>query len=118
MKNPVAGVCVDAAKAWVIEGTPINQTIESCDDITKFITVRRVTGGGVWRDQYLGKVVRWVYGKGGSPITYKKNGNKVATSDGAVPVMDRGAARVLDIDHGKYIEMTNDILKSIGVENV
>ena len=118
MKNPVAGTCVDAAKAWVIEGTPINQTIESCDDITKFITVRRVTGGGVWRDQYLGKVVRWVYGKGGSPITYKKNGNKVATSDGAVPVMDRGAARVLDIDHGKYIEMTNDILKSIGVENV
>jgi hypothetical protein len=46
-KNPVATICVDAVNAFLIAGTPIATTISSCRDITKFVSVRSVTGGAV-----------------------------------------------------------------------
>tara|TARA_R110000803_G_scaffold116981_1_gene185535 strand:+ start:6330 stop:8099 length:1770 start_codon:yes stop_codon:yes gene_type:complete len=115
MKNPVASICVEAAKAYLITGRSIKSYIEGCKDIKPFITARRVTGGAVWRGEYLGKVVRWVYTTDGEAITYKKNGNKVATSDGATPVMDM-PDEIPNLDYNKYITMTEDILKSVGVD--
>lgn len=47
-KNPANQICLDAMKAYIINGTPIEQTIRRCDDIRKFVTVRKVQGGGSW----------------------------------------------------------------------
>lgn len=115
-KNPVMSICVEAAVAYLNDGTPIVTTIQECGDIRKFLTVRTVKGGAVWRGQYLGRVVRWVWGAGGEAITYQSNGNKVATSDGAVPVMDFDEIEFdeLDIDYRRYLEATEEILTSVG----
>jgi hypothetical protein len=46
-KNPENDICTDAMIAYIKYGTPFMQTIKSCYDITKFLTVRRVNGGAV-----------------------------------------------------------------------
>lgn len=38
----------DAACEWLRSGTPIEETIASCTDIRKFITVAKVGSGGTW----------------------------------------------------------------------
>ena len=53
-----------------------------------FIIVKQVRGGGQWRGEHLGKVVRWFWGIGGSELTYKSTGHKIPSSDGAIPCME------------------------------
>ncbi len=115
-KNPQAPICVEAVTKFLTEKTPIATTITNCKDLTKFLTVRTVNGGAVWKDQYLGRVVRWVLSPSGEKITYKKNGNKVAGSDGALPVMELGPDKFdwTELDYKKYIENANDILGGLG----
>ena len=60
----------------------------------------KVANGGIWKGQYLGRVVRWYWSKKGEPIyrqsnivELKKDGTpkkdvKVANSDGAWQLMD------------------------------
>lgn len=121
-KNPQAPICIEAVKKLLTDGTPIANTIKSCDDVRKFLTVRSVTGGAIWKDEYLGRVVRWIYSKEGAPIIYKKpnkkgNFNKVALSDGARPIMELGDFPE-DIDYKKYIIIANDILDDIGLTDI
>ena len=113
MKNPQAYVCVEAAIAYLTEGTAPEEYIHGCDDVTKFLTVRRVNKGAVWRGEYLGKVVRWVWATDGEMITYKHNGTKVATSDAAWPMMELGDLPD-NLDYDKYVEVARDIISSVG----
>jgi hypothetical protein len=113
-KNPTSLICVDAVIAHITESAPIEQTIKSCSDVTKFLTVRAVKGGGEWEGEYLGKVVRWYHSTNGAPITYKSNGNKVAKSDGAKPLMDLPNTLPTDIDYQVYINESQNILEVIG----
>lgn len=46
-KNPQNIICNEAVIALLDKGVPIEQTIRSCADIRKFVTVRTVRGGGV-----------------------------------------------------------------------
>lgn len=118
-KNPQYEITVEAVIAYLKDGIAIEETILNCKDITKFCCVRTVAGGGKYKGNYLGKVVRWVYTIDGEPILYQKNGNKVATSDGAYPVMDLSevSCDVWDkIDYKKYIEISNKLLADIGVK--
>lgn len=116
-KNPQAPVITRAVSELLIHRTAIEKTIRGCKDMTLFLRVRSVTGGAVYRDTYLGRVVRWVYTTDGDVITYKKNGNKVPLSDGSTPAM------VLDdmpnnIDYARYIEDAKSILDDLGVTNL
>lgn len=119
-KNPHNAICVEAAKALLERGTPIDKTIRECRDIRKFVTVRRVNGGAKYREQFIGKVVRWYFGVGRTDAihytkpTAKGNFNKVATSDGAVPLMELPDAFPSDVDHDRYIAMAYEILVDIG----
>lgn len=47
-KNPANQICLDAMKAYLIHGIPLETTIRRCEDIRKFVTVRKVQGGGSW----------------------------------------------------------------------
>ena len=114
-KNPAAAICIQSVMDYLTKGADIEATIRDCKDITQFLTVRSVTGGAIWRDQYLGRVVRWIYSTDGEKITYKKNGNKVPKSDGSRPVMELDGM-VDDIDYDRYIQEAYDILKDIGHE--
>jgi hypothetical protein len=118
-KNPQAEISTIAVRDYLLNETPLEKTIKGCKDITKFLTVRSVTGGALWRGQYLGRVVRWIYSNDGSEILYKKknksdNNNKVAKSDGARPVMQLGNFPK-DIDYPKYVEESVEILDSLGL---
>jgi hypothetical protein len=169
-KNPTNIICVDAVKAYILDGVPVETTIRQCSDIRKFITVRAVKGGGEWvantiiaetvgakraaltaagwfessakewtnrvrhdnlqppvpldaafklhRDsiprQYLGKAVRWYYGRGqNGHIAYATNGNLVARSEGARPVMELPDVLPPDIDYAWYVAETQSLLKDL-----
>ena len=46
-KNPDVEICSDAVADFLAYGTPILYTIAACQDIRKFVTVRKVNGGAV-----------------------------------------------------------------------
>jgi|TARA_R100001463_G_scaffold15313_3_gene40020 hypothetical protein len=116
-KNPTATICVNAAMDYLTKNKPIDETIKSCKDIKEFLTVRSVTGGAVWGDDYLGRVVRWIYSNKGQQISYKKNGNKVPKSDNSRPIMELEEFPN-DIDYDRYINESKQILEDIGYSEI
>jgi DNA polymerase elongation subunit (family B) len=118
-KNPSYDISTLAVMEYLNNGVDVAKTIKNCKDITKFLCLKQITGGGLWKDNYLGKVARWVYTKDNDDfIKCKSNGNKVATSDGAYPVMD--LSKIDDdiwnhLDYDKYINIANDLLTDLGV---
>jgi hypothetical protein len=116
-KNPDCAIAYDAVAAFLADGVPVEQTVNDCDDITKFVLVRRVTGGALWKGQYLGKVVRFYYSDdfaNSAQIDYAKNGNKVSKSDGCKPIMDLPDTLPDDIDRPRYIDMAKKLLVEVG----
>ena len=115
-------ICSDAVLAFLKHGTPIEQTIRECGDVRQFVTVVNATGGATWREEYLGKVVRYYWAIDGDPIIkvkgHPKTGNrpKVSKTDGCRPMMtmpdDFGVPG--DLDYGRYIDEAKAILKDIG----
>jgi len=114
-KGYATEVCLDAVIAYLRDGTDPATVIESETDIRKFLTMRGVRGGAVWQGQELGKVVRWYNSLHGEPIRYRTNGNKVAGSDGARPLMDLPVALPSDIDYDWYVTRCVKLLKDLGV---
>lgn len=50
-KNPQFEICSDAVAFYLMNGTPIQDTIISCTDIRKFVAIRAVKGGGIQYDR-------------------------------------------------------------------
>jgi DNA polymerase elongation subunit (family B) len=118
-KNPDALICSDAVQALFTKNIPIEQTIKSCKDITRFVSVIKVTGGGEKDGIYLGKTVRYYYAKGiQGCINRVANGNKVPKTDGGKPCQDLPPSFPNDIDYERYIQIANDILIEIGYTKV
>lgn len=120
MKNPSMPILTNAVVDFLAKGVPIEQTIREGRDIRDFVTVVNVQGGGTWRGEYLGKVVRFIWSTDGSEILYKeaneKTGNfkKVSKTDGARPVMDLPDEFPEDIDYDRYIQQATEILMDLG----
>lgn len=113
--NPVNYICIEAVKKFLEHGTDIEETIRTCNDITKFLTIRTVNGGAVKESTLIGKAIRWYYGAYElDAIYYSTNGNKVPKSDGGVPLMVLPDTMVDDIDYPWYITESYRILKDIG----
>lgn len=118
-KNPVATICIEAAQRYLIEGVPILQSIQDCEDVRKFVAVRRVTGGAVWNGSYLGKAIRWYYAKGNPPeMVYATSGNMVPKSVGAKPLMTLPEEVPEDLDDAWYAAEAWSILVDIGAKLV
>ena len=135
-KHPDVDVCSDAVVAFLTMGTPLEQTIRECREVTKFVRVRGAKGGAVWwqdedQDTYietladgtkvlhggvhLGRAVRWYYAIGS--LDYIIDGgslNKVAGSDGARPVMELPDSLPTDIDYRYYVSVAEQMLNDIG----
>jgi len=119
-KNAEYYIVFDAIKKYLLDKTPLEETIRACEDVREFIICRNVTGGGIWKEEYLGKVVRWYYSTHGEKIVSKKNGNKVAKSDNARPIMDLPFDNEIpgDLDIDYYIDLAIGHLKDLGVDYV
>lgn len=114
-KNPEATICIEAAERYILNRTPIEETIANCKDITKFVCVRTVKGGAHKDGVYLGKVVRWYYAEEDyTPINYVGSGNKVPKSEGATPLMDLPDAFPNNINLAWYVKATEEILQNVG----
>jgi hypothetical protein len=116
-KNPETLICNDAAIAFVSVGTPIEETINACKDIRRFVVVRNVKSGATKSGKYLGKTIRWYYSNAmQGDIRYVTSGNKVPNSDGANPLMELPEENQLpeDLDYSRYIRIAKEILMEIG----
>ena len=115
-KNPANEIVTDAVLRFLRSGTPVDQTIRACQDITRFVSLRTVKGGAL--DQagnYLGRSARWYYARGVTgPITYKVNGYTVSRSEGARPLMDLPDTFPTDVDFDGYIAEAHTLLSDIG----
>ena len=132
-KAPHREICADAVIAYVKDGTPLDETIYRCRDIRKFVSVRTVKGGAIRRlfegtemeafeqDQpgtyeLLGKCVRWIYRRDyKGAIHYKTNGNMVADSTGAWPVMTLPDVFPDWIDYEYYVAHARKLLETLKV---
>jgi hypothetical protein len=118
-KNPDMDVCVDAVVAYLKDGTPIEESIEWCLDVRKFLTVRRVKGGAVKDDEYVGKALRWYYSTDTrTGFHYEMNGNAVPRTIGAKPMLDLDLALPPDLDYDYYVREAYAILQDIGMNAV
>ena len=114
-KNPTNEVCIDAAIKWLRDGVSVRDTIQSCTDITKFVTIRSVKGGAVKGDLYLGRAVRWYYASGETGhMQYKINGYTVPRSEWAKPLMDLPEDFPDDVNIDWYVAETMSILEDVG----
>jgi hypothetical protein len=117
-KNPDFTIVTDAVATFLSKGAPIEDTIRGSTDVRGFVTLRQVTGGGMWRGEYLGKAVRFYYSTepmANECITYAKNSNKVPRSDQAKPLMDLPEKLPDDVDFERYVSMAREALKDLGV---
>ena len=112
-KSPAMTIVSEAVMAYCTDGIEFSETLRACDDIRKFMNVRTVNGGAMWRDQYLGRVVRWIYAPDGSRISYKKNGDKVPKSDGARVLQTLPEEIPSDIDYAQYAAECDALYKSV-----
>lgn len=112
--SPECQVSVDAMVEFLRSGTPVEQTVRACRDVRQFVAVRKVTGGGLFRGQQLGRAVRWYYSKAGGVITNTKGG-QVANGAGVMPMMTLTDELPLDLDHDYYITRAKKMLLTVGV---
>jgi hypothetical protein len=133
-KGPNMDICADAVVAYLKDGVPLHKTITECTDIRKFVVLRGVSGGGYYvpplkskadgtgldfaavnEGVYLGKAVRWYYGKDKTSHIRNKKGDKVATSQGATPIMQLPDTLPSDIDYAHYERVAMEMLASVGI---
>lgn len=115
-KNPDCEITAEAAVEFFKNGTPVEQTIRACTDVRKFVTVRRVNGGAMKGETFVGKAIRIYYAKGEKGVlTYRTNGNTVPSSEGAKPLMTLPDALPADIDYDWYIREALAILEEVGL---
>lgn len=124
-KNPRMDIAADAVVEYLKKGTPLADTIRGCSDIRKFVAIAGVTGGGYWvtpqmetgevtaEPVWLGKACRFYYGINGGRLI-RKNGDQVAGSVGAVPIMDLPDRVPIDIDFNHYIAAAQKLLDVTG----
>lgn len=114
-KNPDCEVSINAAVEYLKHGTPIEDTIDACDDFRQFICVQRVNGGAEKDGEYIGKAIRWYYAEGERGyIQRMQNGNTVPRSLGARPCMELPDELPDDIDYAWYVREAHAILEDVG----
>lgn len=117
-KNPDCKIVFEAVAKFISAGEKIEETIKNCEDITKFIMLRRVEGGAMWRGEKLGKAVRYYHSSDlsimGDCIKYAKNSNTVPKSQGCRPIMTLPDRLPEDINYSMYINQAKQLLKEVG----
>ena len=113
--NPSNTICADAVIAFLKDGIAIEETVRSCEDIRRFVTVEKVVGGAEKDGNYLGKVIRWYYStEVEGCIVRSDNQYKVPSTDGARPMMIMPESFPDDIDYEWYIRESYAVLEDIG----
>ena len=114
-KNPQSEIVTRAVIEHLRHNTPVAETINTCRDITQFVSVRTVRGGAVKDGVLLGKAIRWYYAHGvNGAIHYRVNNYTVPRTEGARPLMELPADFPADVDLDWYLREASSVLKDIG----
>lgn len=114
-KNPEHIICSDAVIAAILNGTPVEETVRQCQDVKRFMCVKKVTGGAYGSGTYIGKVIRWYYSTDSKgTINRVASGAIVGKSSGAIPLMDMPPQIPPDLNFDWYIDTANKTLEDIG----
>lgn len=122
--TPYAQIVSRAVIEKVVNNTDITLTITECRDIQEFLLTQQVKGDWevTWRDEPLGKMVRFYKALDGSPIIrtplhsgVKGNAGVVANSDSSVPLPDLPASfdSIVDMDYSWYIKQAETLYTTI-----
>jgi len=117
-KNPQMTVCSEALVRYLTDGAPFEETIRACRDPRMFVTVIRVTGGAVWRNHSLGRVIRYYWSLDGDQILYEGSRKRVAKADGARPLLELTDEVPRDVDHLRYREETSRLAADYGIREL
>lgn len=114
-RSPPNQIAVEAVINYVAYGTPVSDTILASQDITKFISLQKVTGGASWRGTKIGKTIRWYYSTevGNNETIINNKGHCVARSAKAKPMMQMPDEFPDDVDFNWYINEANSILNKL-----
>jgi hypothetical protein len=124
MTNPNASIVSEAVMLLLRDNIPVEKTIKDCRDLTKFLLVRRATGGGMKDGVYLGKICRWYIRENdfGCIQTVKPNkagiNAMVSESDGAQPVQTLTDSFPTDLNYAWYINKAKETLVDLGLNNL
>lgn len=120
MTSPKNTICVEAVIERIINNTPVEDTIYDCNDLTKFVTVQKVTGGATKDKTPVGKVVRFYHStETDTSLFYAKphattgNYKKVAKSEGAKLAMNLPDEFPDDVDRNWYVQEARLMLADI-----
>lgn len=114
-KNPYASICSQAVIDKVSLGASIAGTVYASQDIRKFVCVRKVAHGAVWKGQALGRFIRWYYGKHELESIHDSiNNYLVPNTEGAVPLMTLPNEMPKDLDHEWYIREATELYNALG----
>ena len=118
-KNPTNEICTESAVNFLLTGQLPQNSIDNCEDVRKFLTLRTVRGGAEYDFEPLGSAIRWYYSNDPMDDCIRRcdNGGKVPRSQGAVPLMniDNYDEIPLDLDYEWYYAETEKIIKDLGV---
>ena len=120
--NPDGAISYTAVRQFLIDNTPIEQTIRACKDIRQFVTIRTVNGGAVYNGKLIGKSIRYhhasdslesfLYSDSASPTTA---GHLVPCTLGTVPCMTLPDKLPDNIDYEYYVQSAYDALTELGI---
>jgi len=117
-KNPSNEVCSIAARAYLLNGTDVEETIRAhftIENFHDFLQARTVNGGARYGDEFLGRVARWYYSTEGGDIRYRTNGNLVPRSSGGKACMKLPKTLPSDVDIPHYVEEAISHLNDMGI---
>lgn len=116
-KNPVNAICGDALIKHLTLGTPIEDTINQCNDLRQFVSTRTVKGGAKFRGEVIGKVARWYHSiESKDSIYYACNNHLVPATENSMPLVIMPMDCPEDLDRAWYINETKTMLGDMGVE--
>ena len=108
-------VCRNAVTDYLVDGVPIEESIDNCNDIRHYLSIRNVSGGGEFRGQPFGRVARFYISKNSKDcLKYIGSGNKVPKSDNAMLCMKLPDTFPQDVDKQFYVDYSYKILEDLG----
>ena len=117
-KNPNCEILSLAIQEFLLNGIAIEDTIKNDKNISHFTILRKVEGGALQNNEYIGKVIRWYYSVNNYSCLKYKSGDNVPDSQGAKPLMELPAQFPGDVDYDKYIKKCKETLNLIGVNSI
>lgn len=115
-KNPMNEICGDAVVDYLLFGADIEETVNLCDDIRKFISTMKVAGGAKFCEEPIGKVVRWYYSKESTDaMYYVTNCYTVPRTQGCKPLVILPLEIPEDLNREWYVQEAKNMVSDLGV---